>query len=401
MSINGKYTFKKILVAAIWIMVGSGTVVLLVAAIEKRNNEQCTRVEIRITGVQNNFFIDKKDVISILEKANAGKLEKMPLHSIDIASMETELQKNQWIKNAELFFDNNNVLEVRIAEREPIARIFTTSGSSFYIDSSLTRLPLSDKFSPRLPVFTDFPTGVTALSKQDSNLIEDIRTLSQYINANPFWMAQIDQVDISSNRNFDLIPKLGDQVIHFGDAENYEQKFNNLLCFYKQVLTKLGWTHYSTIDVQFKGQVVGVRKGANEIKMDSLRSVQIMKALIADAQQHTNDSTNIQLDQPDDDNTNINSSSEIDNAPDEDVKINSNNNNKNHVPVAPVHVPDKPITNNQHVTKTNALTTNSSSVEKPNPNPVKSKIVKPVIELKDPGKSKKNPKAVMPAKTDY
>ena len=309
MSIKSKYTIKKILVAMIWIVIGSGTVVLLVAAIEKRNNERCAGIEIEITGVQNNFFIDKKDVISILQKTNGGKLEKMPLHAIDLAAMETELQKSQWIKNAELFFDNNNVLQVRITEREPIARIFTTSGSSFYIDSSLAQAcHLSDKFSPRLPVFTDFPTDAIVLSKQDSNLIKDIRTLSQFINANPFWMAQIDQVDISSNRTFDLIPKLGNQVIHFGNAENCQQKFNNLLCFYKQVLTKLGWTHYSAIDVQFKGQVVGVRRGANEIKMDSLRSVQIMKALIADAQKHTNDSTNIQLDQPADDNSNINSS---------------------------------------------------------------------------------------------
>src|SRR5450755_3495500 len=98
MSINSKYTIKKILVAMIWIIIGSGTVVLLVAAIEKRNNEQCASIEIEITGVQNNFFIDKKDVISILEKTNGGRLEKIPLHSIDLASMETELQKNQWIK---------------------------------------------------------------------------------------------------------------------------------------------------------------------------------------------------------------------------------------------------------------------------------------------------------------
>ena len=401
MATISSYTIKKILAAMIWIIIGSGTIVLLIAAIEKRNNQRCARIEIRITGVQNNFFIDKKEVISILEKTNEDRIEKMPLHSIDLASMETALKKTQWIKNAELFFDNNNVLEVRITEREPIARIFTTSGSSFYIDSSLARLPLSDKFSPRLPVFTDFPTDVIVLSKKDSDLIKDIRTLSQFINANPFWMAQIDQVDISSNHSFDLIPKLGDQVIHFGDAENCEEKFNNLLCFYKQVLTKLGWTHYSAIDVQFKGQVVGVRRGANEIKMDSLRSVQIMKALIADAQQHTNDSTNIQLDQPAEDNNNINSSSEIDSAPDEDVKINTNNNNKNRVPVAPIHVPDKPVSNNQHLAKKNALTTNSSSVEKPNPNPVKSKIVKQPPDEKTLRKTKKIPKAVMPPKTDY
>ena len=163
MLINSKYTIKNILVASIWIIVGSGMIVLLVAAIEKRNNERCTGVEIKITGIQNNYFIDKKDVISILQKTNGGKIEKMPLHKIDLAKMETELRKSQWIKKAEIFFDNNNVLEVKITEREPIARIFTKSGSSFYIDSSLTRLPLSDKFSPRLPVFTDFPTDVIVI----------------------------------------------------------------------------------------------------------------------------------------------------------------------------------------------------------------------------------------------
>lgn len=398
MALSKTYTFKKILVAVIWIVIGSGTVVLLVAAIEKRNNEQCVRIDIEITGVQNNFFIDKKDVISILEKTNKGKLQKMPLHAIDLAAMETELQKSQWIKKAELFFDNNNVLAVRITEREPIARIFTTSGLSFYLDSSLTRLPLSDKFSPRLPVFTDFPTDVIVLSKQDSNLIKDIRTLSQFINRNPFWMAQIDQIDISPNLTFDLIPKLGNQVIHFGDAENCEQKFNNLLCFYKQVLTKIGWSHYSAIDVQYKGQIVGVRRGAGEIKMDSLRSVQIMKALIEDAQKHTNDSTNIQLDQPSDDN-NINSSREIENAPDENVKVNAAINKKN-VSVTPIHVPEKPTSGNQASAKKNALTSHSSSVEKPNPAPLKSKIVKRV-NPNDAEKNKKIPKAVMPAKTDY
>jgi len=400
MSPNGKYTFKKILVAMVWILLGSGTVVLLVAAIEKRNNERCARIEIEITGVQNNFFIDKKDVISILEKTNGGRLEKKPLHAIDLASMETELQKSRWIKKAELFFDNNNVLEVKITEREPIARVFTTTGFSFYLDSSLARLPLSDKFSARLPVFTNFPTDVIVLSREDSNLTRDIRTLSEFIGNDPFWMAQIDQVDILPGRTFDLIPKLGNQFIHFGNAENYHEKFSNLLCLYRQVLSKTGWSRYSSIDVQFKGQVVGVRRGAGEIKMDSLRSVQIMKTIIADAQKHTNDSTNIQLEQPPDDNSNINTSKEIEKTPDEDVKGNINNDNKKRVPVAPIHVPENPFFENYPPVKKDALTIHPSSVEKPNPTPVKSKIIKPPV-LKPAQKVKEKPKAVMPSKTDY
>ncbi|MEO6290548.1 MAG: hypothetical protein ABIO76_11535, partial [Ginsengibacter sp.] len=158
MAVYGKYKLQKIFIALVWILLGSGTIVLLVAAITKRNNEHCLKTNIVITGVQNNFFIDKNDVIKLLQNANGGKLVNKPIHEIDLALMENDLQKDQWIRKAELFFDNNNVLQVRVSEREPVARVFTTSGRSFYLDSSLTRLPLSNKFSARLPVFSSFPT---------------------------------------------------------------------------------------------------------------------------------------------------------------------------------------------------------------------------------------------------
>lgn len=398
MLVNHKYNFRKPLVIAIWIVLISGTVVLLVAAISKRNNERCAGVNIKITGIQNNFFIDQKEVMDILQRTNGGKLKLKLLHSMDIALMETELQKSQWVKKAELFFDNNNFLEVRITEREPIARIFTSSGLSFYIDSSLKRLPLSDKFSARLPVFTSFPTDVIVWLRKDSNLVKDVRTLSEFIATNPFWMAQIDQVDILSDVTFDLIPKLGNQVIHFGNAENYLEKFNNLLCFYKQVSSKKGWSQYSSLDVQFKGQVVAVRRNTQEIKIDSLRSVQIMKAIIADAQKRSNDSTNIQLEQQDDNNNIINTSKEID-IPNEDAVEKTQENNKDRGSLTPIHVPEKP-TAEIKPEKGNVAGSHSSSNEKPGPVPVKKQPAKPPAS--NPEKTiKEKPKAVMPPKSDY
>ena len=397
MAENKRYTFSKILAALVWMVLGSGMIVLLVAAITRKNNEPITGIKINISGVQNNYFIDKKDVIKILEHVHGKKLEKAVAASLDLVAMENALQKDQWIKKVEMFLDNNNVLQVTISEREPVARIFTVSGASFYMDSALKRLPLSDKFSARLPVFTNFPTDVIILTRQDSMLLKGIKLMSEYIGNDPFWMAQIEQIDITPSRSFELIPKLGSQVIRFGNADNYKEKFNKLLAFYKQVQTKTGWNRYSVLDLQFKGQIVAVNSDLKAIKADSLRAIQIMKSIIAEAQKQTNDSTHIQLMEQEDNRININQSPIIENVPDENENPNVVPENKNKTGVVtPIHNPEKPVLKSNPPLKTVIV----------KPATKKKVVVKKAVvkenELKKPDqKNEQQPKAVMPPKSDY
>jgi cell division protein FtsQ len=407
MRANNKYTFKKILTLTVWLILLTGTVVLLIAAMSKKNNQKISGVEIKISGVQNNYFIDKKDVIDILQKVNGKKLDKATTSSLDLTKMEAQLQKDEWVKKAEIFFDNNNVLQIKVTEREPIARIFTTSDASFYIDSSLTRLPLSDKFSARLPVFTSFPTNVRVLKKADSILLNEIKILSEYIGSHPFWMAQIDQIDITPAATFQLIPKLGNQLIQFGDITDYEEKFNKLLAFYKQVQTVVGWNKYSVLDIQFKNQVIGVNRDAAEIKSDSLRSVQIMKSIIAEAQKNANDSSRIQLPTPlDNNNDKINNSPVLNIVPNE---VNENtipqktNSESNPGSVTPVRNYEK-LLKNQRPIESKSVIRHPSSNEKPNPTHAKKASVKKAIVKKQEQTRKeeaKVPKAIMPPKSDY
>jgi len=285
-----KYTIKNILLIALWVVIGSGTAVLLVAAMRKKEEKRCTGIEINISGVSNNFFVDKKDIlnaITISEKENpVGKA----IGSFNLKKMETWLERNIWIKTAELFFDNNEILQVNVHEREPVARVFTTTGATFYIDDELAMLPLSEKFSARLPVFTNFPSDKKILSKADSSLLMDIKTISLAIQKDSFRMAMIEQVDITAERIFEMIPKIGNQLIVFGDATNVEEKFNKLQLFYKEVMVKAGWANYSVINVQYKNQVVAKRKGAEDKTADSLRTLQIMKLIVETAQRQAGDS---------------------------------------------------------------------------------------------------------------
>jgi cell division protein FtsQ len=290
MTVKKRYSLKNILLATLWIALGGATVFLLASGIKSKGEHQCKGVEINIHGVSNNFFVDKKDILNSITASEAANPIGKATGSFNLKKLEDELQKNVWIKSVQLFFDNNEVLKVMVQEREPIARVFTTTGTTFYIDNDLTMLPLSDKFSARLPVFTNFPSDKKILSKVDSSLLGDVKTISLALQKDSFSMAMIDQVDITAQRMFEMIPKIGNQLIVFGDASDVDTKFEKLKMFYKEIMVKAGWDNYSVINVQYKNQVVAKRKGAEDFTADSLRTLQMMQLIAARTQLQANDS---------------------------------------------------------------------------------------------------------------
>jgi cell division protein FtsQ len=265
--------------------VGAGVLVLLVAAIRYRNSNVCKGFRIDISGPSAEQFVDRKEMTVILAAAGAGRGQNKPILSFDLRRLESTLEKNIWIKDAQLFFDNNGILRVNVIEREPVARIFTVEGNSFYIDSSGVQLPLTEKFAAKLPVFTGYPSSKVRLNGKDSILLVQIRGLSGFIRKDPFWTAQIAQVDITGAKTFELMPVVGDHVVEFGDGNDYEQKFHRLFLFYKEVLSRTGFDKYSRIDVAYAGQVIGTRKGSDGTRFDSIQGMNNIRQLIRSAQQ--------------------------------------------------------------------------------------------------------------------
>jgi cell division protein FtsQ len=262
MGISKRKTGKFISVI-LWLGVGAALVVLLLAAIRKRDDKTCSGLEIEIKDAQHHLFADKNDIRGMLLHMMPA-IKGSPLASFDLRKMEQTLERNVWIKDAELFFDNNEVLRVKIEERKPQARIFTTGGKSYYIDRELTRLPLSSSVPADVPVFTNCPLDKTKWNGADSALLLQVKAISEFISADAFWMAQIEQVNYAGEKRFELYPQIGEHVIVLGDGYNLEQKFRKLYTFYSEVLAKVGWDAYSAIDVQYSKQVVATRKDTTQ-----------------------------------------------------------------------------------------------------------------------------------------
>ena len=242
-----------------WLLVICGITTLLVAANRREKEHVCRDILIGIKGNEGKFYVEKEDVLKLMEGTMNGSLLQRTVTSINLAKLEKGLKTNPWIKNAELYFDSKDALHVFVQEREPIARVFTIAGNSFYMDSSGATMPLLDKMSIRVPVVTGF-TSARKFNAADSALLQQTKQVVQFIYSNEFWNAQVGQIDITTERKFELIPVIGDHIIKLGDGENVEEKLINLYVFYKQVMSKVGFNKYAALDVEFKGQVVAIKK---------------------------------------------------------------------------------------------------------------------------------------------
>lgn len=247
---------------------------LLIAAAGKQKRNTCKDYVVTIKGNRDeSFFLDKSEIIRLLKVAAKGNIKGQSKESFNLQEMEDLLENNMWIKDAQLYFDNKDALHVVVAEREPVARIFTSSGKSFYIDADEKGIPLSENLSTRLPVFTNVPDKKDRTNK-DSLLISDIRTTAQFISADPFWKSQVAQVDIvrsdaDGSWQFEMVPLIGNHIVKLGDGGDIDKKFNRLFIFYKEILSRTGFDKYKTIDVRFAGQVIGGK--SENPKVDSVQ----------------------------------------------------------------------------------------------------------------------------------
>lgn len=253
----------RFITATLWVGAGTALIVFLIAAMRKRDDKVCKGVDIEIMDVKNNLFADKNDIGGMLRHI-MPEIKGKPLREFNLREMEKTLEGNIWVKDAELFFDNNETLRVKVWEREPMARIFTTGGKSYYIDKEFVRLALSTKFSARVPVFTGCPLDKTKWNDADSVFLRQVKTISEFVTANEFWMAQVAQVNYNDKKQFEVVPTIGNHLVVLGEGNNLEAKFKKLRLFYKEVLAKAGWNLYTAIDIQYKGQIVATRKDSTE-----------------------------------------------------------------------------------------------------------------------------------------
>ena len=253
---------RKIFKILLWLVLLGSSLVLLSFVNGKYDQIVLRRISIDFNANHTHDFITKNEVKEQL--SNIGlKIDFSQKKNIDLDRIENLFLKHPGVKKAEVFFVNNGHLKVELEKRVPVGRVVGSGmDKNYYIDESGEEMPLCSTYVAKVPVFTGAirhnssnknPSLDSSLNYQP---IDVLYSMSKLINNDSFLKSQILQIHINNYGYFELIPRIGNQRILFGDAENMEEKFKKIKLFYADGPHPKELNMYDTLNVMYSNQII-------------------------------------------------------------------------------------------------------------------------------------------------
>lgn len=198
-------------------------------------------------------FISPAEVTGILSKQGI-RTTGSKLNELNRDQVKNTIKTLSGVKDAMVYSTPDGILYIEVCQRTPVMR-FISPVTSYYIDSDGREMALSENYSARVLMVT---------GSGDKKFLKDsLFPLVRAIRNEPFLDALIEEVTINQDHTLEIIPRVGNQRIFFGNAENHEWKLTKLKVFYQKGLPNVGWDRYSRIDLRYSNQIVA-RKWSKE-----------------------------------------------------------------------------------------------------------------------------------------
>ena len=238
-------------------------IIIPVFLVRSANSLLCKGISIDIKDSSDYHFVTKRQLLNLVY-GSTGRIIGKPVKDVSVYEVESKINGLRELKEAEVYITIDGTIHVYANQRDPVIRVMPDGGGDFFIDNDGVVVRKRNLYTPRLHIVggnvnisSAMLNGESVLDTSIKNsILKDIYYLVEYINDDSFWSAQIDQIYVDNNDQIDLIPRVGNQVIHLGTTENIEGKLRNLEAFYDKVLPEVGWNKYSVIDLEFKDQIV-------------------------------------------------------------------------------------------------------------------------------------------------
>ncbi len=229
-------------------------------------DQPCSAISISIIDSVEYKFVTPGRLLTMVRDEEPDLLGS-GLEGIDTERIERVLSALPELECLEVYITVDGVIHIEADQRNPLIRVISEYGNSYYIDKSGKVIPHSHNYTPRLLVVSgniEVPDkcilGESILEQDGNMLIRQVFGIAEYIKASEFWDRQLEQIYINEREEIELVPRVGDHIVRFGTPVHYESKLDVLETFYRNTLASAGWDMYKEIDMRYKGQLVCKRK---------------------------------------------------------------------------------------------------------------------------------------------
>jgi cell division protein FtsQ len=251
---------KKVLQILFVVGVVVAFIITIVAAVNKQKTYVCSSIHIDVDYPEDLQLIEEDEILYELQHLTRGKLIGKPLALIDFRTLENVIEKNPYVANAEVFYDQSHVLHVTIQQRRPFLRVINNDDVSYYLSEDRYKMPLHDKFTTDVPLAFGY-IDAQRISSKDSVVKAQLFDLVLCLEKDSFLSSMIDHVYVHESGDFELFPRIGGSPVWFGKVdEHINRRFENLKEFYKAVMMRKGWNAYKQINIESALQVVAVKR---------------------------------------------------------------------------------------------------------------------------------------------
>ena len=235
---------------------------------KKQSDTLCWKLEVQVESADGRKFIDEQIVAALADSATDAIVGKA-LNEVDLGAIHRAVIANSSVREAHVFTTVDGRCVIQVKQRTPIARIFNRSGESYYLDAEGYTMELSELTTVKLPVFTgEIPDGLrsesVAINFPDSlarkTPLDEIYQFTQIVARDTFWRAQIEHVYVNTGGEFEIIPRVGNQRVNVGYIYHLDDKLKKLRAFYEHVVHADDLDRFGTLQAQYNGQVVGVKR---------------------------------------------------------------------------------------------------------------------------------------------
>ena len=214
-------------------------------------NKLCESFEVVIADSNRVQFVLTRDIERLVKRHNLHPVGKS-FGDINTLAIRDTILTNQLVESAEVYTTPAGGIVAAIRQRQPVIRVITSQGRSYYVDQERRIMPVTPAFTVYVPVVTGAVTETMAR--------EELYDFAMFLQRNADWDAWIEQIEVRSNDDVVLIPRAGDFSIVMGSLKDYPVKLSKFIRFVDQGLNVLGWNRYSEINLKYENQVVCTRK---------------------------------------------------------------------------------------------------------------------------------------------